>query len=221
MKQRLVLAAVAALCASTLTACGGGTKAYCDDLRAANKDFSSLDSADFSKFDEAISTMHKLADEAPDEVASDWKVLDGALNDLQDALKKAGLTMDDLSKMSSGQMPDNVYHQMGIIDLLPAGLEIEQPLKGDDAKAYPFLGTLTDASRQDARDDRFVAAFDIGQRYRPLHPKGPEPTPSFHIAYIARAISVGRFALPAADVVDMYAPAIHARTGMGQMTIGK
>jgi uncharacterized protein YfaS (alpha-2-macroglobulin family) len=121
----------------------------------------------------------------------------------------------------SGQMPNNVYHQMGIIDLLPAGLEIEQPLKGDDAKAYPFLGTLTDASRQDARDDRFVAAFDIGQRYRPLHPKGPEPTPSFHIAYIARAISVGRFALPAADVVDMYAPAIHARTGMGQMTIGK
>jgi uncharacterized protein YfaS (alpha-2-macroglobulin family) len=121
----------------------------------------------------------------------------------------------------SGQMPNTVYHQMGIIDLLPAGLEIEQPLKGDDAKAYPFLGALTDASRQDARDDRFVAAFDIGQRYRPLHPKGPEPTPSFHIAYIARAISVGRFALPAADVVDMYAPAIHARTGMGQMTIGK
>ncbi len=126
----------------------------------------------------------------------------------------------------SGRMPDNVYHQMGIVDLLPAGLEIEQPLKGDDAKAYPFLfggsgGALTDASRQDARDDRFVAAFDIGQRYRPLHPKGPEPTPSFHIAYIARAVSVGRFALPAADAVDMYAPAIHARTAMGRITIGK
>ena len=121
----------------------------------------------------------------------------------------------------SGQMPNNVYHQMGVIDLLPAGLEIEQPLKGDDAKAYPFLGTLTDASRQDARDDRFVAAFDIGQRYRPLRPKGPEPAPTFHIAYIARAVSVGRFTLPAADAVDMYAPAIHARTAMGQMTIEK
>ncbi len=107
MKQRLVLAAVAALCASVLTACGGGTKAYCDDLRDANKDFSSLDNADFSKFDEAISRMHKLADEAPDAVADDWKVLDGALNDLQAALKKAGLTTDDLAKMSSGQMPEN------------------------------------------------------------------------------------------------------------------
>jgi hypothetical protein len=108
VKQRLVLAAVAALCASILTACGGdGTKAYCDDLRSANKDFSSLDNADFSKFDEAISRMHSLADEAPDAVADDWKVLDGALNDLQDALKKAGLTTDDLAKMSEGQMPEN------------------------------------------------------------------------------------------------------------------
>jgi uncharacterized protein YfaS (alpha-2-macroglobulin family) len=32
---------------------------------------------------------------------------------------------------------------------------------------------------------------------------------------------VGRFALPAADAVDMYAPAIHARTSMGHMTINK
>ena len=107
MKQRLVLAAVAALCASALTACGGGTKAYCDDLREANKDFSSLDNADFSKFDEAISRMHDLADEAPDAVADDWKVLDGALRDFQDALKKAGLTTEDLEKMSSGQVPEN------------------------------------------------------------------------------------------------------------------
>jgi uncharacterized protein YfaS (alpha-2-macroglobulin family) len=121
----------------------------------------------------------------------------------------------------SGRMPSNVYHQMGIVDLLPAGLEIEQPLKGEDAKAYPFLGPLTGASSQDARDDRFVAAFAIGQRYRPRSPKGPEPTPDFHIAYIARAVSVGRFALPAATAQDMYAPAIRARTAMGQMTIGK
>lgn len=107
MKQRLVLAAVAALCAGSLTACGGGTKAYCDDLRDANKSFGSLSSADFSKFDDAIARMHTLADEAPDPVADDWKVLDTALNNFQDALKKAGLTTDDLAKMSTGQMPDN------------------------------------------------------------------------------------------------------------------
>lgn len=119
----------------------------------------------------------------------------------------------------SGRMPDNVYHQMGIVDLLPAGLEIEQPLKGEDAKAYPFLGTLSAATSQVARDDRFIATFDIGQRYRPRRPKGPEPMPEFHVAYIARAVAVGRFALPAATAQDMYAPAITARTAMGRVTI--
>ena len=121
----------------------------------------------------------------------------------------------------SGQMPNNLYHQMGLIDLLPAGLEIEQPLKGDDAKAYPFVGALTEANMQDARDDRFVAAFDIGERYRPVNRKGPEPTPAFHVAYIARAVSVGHFALPAAWAEDMYAPAIRARTAMGELNIGQ
>jgi uncharacterized protein YfaS (alpha-2-macroglobulin family) len=121
----------------------------------------------------------------------------------------------------SGQMPNNLYHQMGVIDLLPAGLEIEQPLKGDDAKAYPFVGALTEANMQDARDDRFVAAFDIGARYRPVNRKGPEPTPAFHVAYIARAVSVGHFALPAAWAEDMYAPAIRARTAMGELSVSQ
>lgn len=119
----------------------------------------------------------------------------------------------------TGQMPNGIYRQMGVIDLLPAGLEIEQPLVGNDAKAYPFLGGLTDTSRQTARDDRYIAAFDIGERYRPANRKTPEPTPTFRIAYIARAVSVGRFTLPAAHAEDMYAPAIRARTSMGQLNI--
>ncbi|HMH65407.1 MAG TPA: alpha-2-macroglobulin, partial [Rhizomicrobium sp.] len=121
----------------------------------------------------------------------------------------------------SGQMPNALYHQMGVIDLLPAGLEIEQPLAGDDAKAYPFVGALTDTNMQDARDDRFVAAFDIGERYRPPNRKGPEPTPAFHVAYIARAVSVGHFAMPAAWAEDMYAPAIRARTTMGEINVAQ
>ncbi|MEY4964633.1 MAG: hypothetical protein RL274_216 [Pseudomonadota bacterium] len=121
----------------------------------------------------------------------------------------------------TGQMPNGLYRQMGVIDLLPAGLEIEQPLVGDDAKAYLFLGALTDTSRQTARDDRYIAAFDIGERYRPANRKGPEPTPSFRIAYIARAVSVGQFALPAAHAEDMYAPAIRARTSVGQLNVNR
>ena len=121
----------------------------------------------------------------------------------------------------TGQMPNGIYRQMGVIDLLPAGLEIEQALVGNDAKAYPFLSGLTDTSRQTARDDRYIAAFDIGERYRPVNRKTPEPTPAFRVAYIARAVSVGRFTLPAAHAEDMYAPAIRARTAVGQLNVGR
>ncbi len=74
----------------------------------------------------------------------------------------------DLSKLKqndrviveiSGHMDNNYERQMGVIDLLPAGLEIEMPLSGDDAKPYAFLGSLTPTAMVDARDDRFVASF--------------------------------------------------------------
>ena len=121
----------------------------------------------------------------------------------------------------SGTLPSNLYRQMGLIDLLPAGLEIEQALTPDDAKLYPFLGKLSETSMADKRDDRFVAAFSVGSAYRPRNPKVPEPAPQFHIAYVARAVTVGRFVLPAATAQDMYAPAITARTSMGTLNVGQ
>jgi hypothetical protein len=122
----------------------------------------------------------------------------------------------------SGRMDDDFYRQVGIIDLLPAGLEIEQPLGPDDAKPYPWLGTLSDAARQDARDDRFIAAFTIGSDYIFWrHDKVVLVRPEFHIAYIARAITTGSYVMPAGVAEDMYAPAIHARTAMGRVTIGQ
>jgi hypothetical protein len=120
----------------------------------------------------------------------------------------------------SGQMQHNTYRQMGVIDLLPAGLEIEMPLSGEDGKPYPFLRTLSDTNMTDARDDRFVAAFSIGSQYvSDDDKKKPEPQPAFHVAYIARAVTTGTFVLPGADVSDMYAPSIHGRTVMGSVTI--
>jgi len=70
----------------------------------------------------------------------------------------------------------------------------------------------------DARDDRFVAAFNIGSEYRG-DPKKPEPTPSFRIAYIARAVTTGTFVLPAGVVEDMYAPGVIGRTTLGSVTV--
>jgi uncharacterized protein YfaS (alpha-2-macroglobulin family) len=119
----------------------------------------------------------------------------------------------------AGAMPNNLYRQMGVIDLLPAGLEIEQALGGDDAKLYPFLGKLTETSMTGKRDDRFIAAFSLGTQYRPRNRQASEPQPQFRVAYIVRAVTVGRFSLPAAHAEDMYAPAITARTSMGTVTI--
>jgi uncharacterized protein YfaS (alpha-2-macroglobulin family) len=117
-------------------------------------------------------------------------------------------------------MQHNTYRQMGVIDLLPAGLEIEMPLSGEDGKPYPFLKTLSDTNMTDARDDRFVAAFNIGSQYFSIQDKRkPEPQPVFRLAYVARAVTTGSFVLPAGAVMDMYAPAIHGRTKLGNVTI--
>ena len=42
---------------------------------------------------------------------------------------------------------------------------------------------------------------------------------SFHVAYIVRAVTPGSYALPAANVSDMYAPRIYGRTAMGRIEI--
>jgi uncharacterized protein YfaS (alpha-2-macroglobulin family) len=118
-----------------------------------------------------------------------------------------------------GRMNNNLYRRMAATDLLPAGLEIESALSGDDAKLYSWLGSLSNTDVQEARDDRYVAAFNIGSRYRPAHRKGPEPQPHFRLAYIARAVTPGNFAMPAAEVEDMYTPGIMARTTMGKLDV--
>jgi uncharacterized protein YfaS (alpha-2-macroglobulin family) len=149
-------------------------------------------------------------------------------------LKKTVWTMDgqpaDLSSLKqndrvmivlSGRMDDNLYRQMAALDLLPAGLEIEAPVTGDMASAYPWLEKLSDLTIADARDDRFVAAFFIGSQYHEINPKKPEPQPEFRIAYIARAVTDGKFVMPAGVVEDMYAPGVIARTDMGTVSIGE
>ena len=118
----------------------------------------------------------------------------------------------------TGRLPNNYARQVGVIDLLPAGFEIEQVLKGDEGKPYNVVGTLTDLSMADKRDDRFVGAFTLGSRYD-YAGRANDAQPGFRIAYVVRAVAVGTFQYPAAMAEDMYAPGVMARTIARTVTI--
>lgn len=96
-----------------------------------------------------------------------------------------------------------------IDDALPAGFEIEAVLSPDDSRngPYRFLGDLAAPSVQEARDDRYVAAVNLGGGR------------GFSLAYVARAVTPGSFFLPGAETRDMYRPGTFARTAPGRVTI--
>jgi uncharacterized protein YfaS (alpha-2-macroglobulin family) len=95
-------------------------------------------------------------------------------------------------------------------DLLPAGLEIDNPslVSSADLSNFPWLAQ-TEAAHLEFRDDRFIAAFDRDQ--------GADA--SFTLAYVVRAVTPGTYAHPAASVEDMYRPEFSARTASGMMEV--
>lgn len=120
-----------------------------------------------------------------------------------------------------GRNLEGGYHQVALLDLLPAGFEIEAVLNDETVQPFGFIGKLTDTRIAEARDDRFFASIDLGRRpYRVWwDTETPPGVNSFHVAYIVRAVTPGSFALPAVNVSDMYAPRVHGRTGMGRVEI--
>ena len=115
MKRILSAVAAAALGLCLLTACGGdngdnagGGGDYCKDLKSAKKKVDARKGGDLKGIDETHATMHGLADEAPSEIKDDWKVLIDGVDKLVAAIKKAGLSDEDMATLQSGQIPDGV-----------------------------------------------------------------------------------------------------------------
>lgn len=96
-------------------------------------------------------------------------------------------------------------------DPLPAGIEIDNPnlLRSGDVAALGWLAP-GEAAHAEFRTDRFLAAVD-------LRAGVGEVT----LAYVARAVSPGKFHRPAALVEDMYRPRLRAWTGTGSVTVGE
>jgi uncharacterized protein YfaS (alpha-2-macroglobulin family) len=118
----------------------------------------------------------------------------------------------------SGAPEDQRLHPAVLVDLLPAGLEIESVLKPEDGKssnegdenrrdgAFAWAGRFTETRVAEARDDRFVAAADVRAT-------------SFRFGYIARAVTPGAYTMPGAQIEDMYRPGVYGRTSAGRASI--
>jgi uncharacterized protein YfaS (alpha-2-macroglobulin family) len=136
----------------------------------------------------------------------------------------------------SGKSGDDAYHQAILVDMLPAGWELEAIVpvnRKDSNNGFPWLGAITRTKSAQKRDDRFVAAFDLGSTVETASDddgdgdadsdadsKAPKPDPkSFNVAYVVRSVTPGHFTLPAAVLQDMYRPPVMARTDVGSVTI--
>jgi len=125
-----------------------------------------------------------------------------------------------------GAADDRSVHRVALVDLLPAGWEIEGIVKPDQAPE--FLPQLTRPRVKEARDDRLVMAFDLGEEaywYRDWVTDEDKEGDSeakkgrFTVAYVARAVTPGAFTLPEAVVEDMYRPGVMARTVSGRARV--
>lgn len=103
-------------------------------------------------------------------------------------------------------------HQALVVDMLPAGLEIENVRLADSGQLgdLSWLGDLSAANHVEFRDDRFVAELDL-----------TPDRPAFRLVYLARAVVPGDYALPGAYVEDMYSPNLFARGPAGRMVVGE
>lgn len=148
-------------------------------------------------------------------VSRTYYTLDGVQPDLEKLHQNQRLIVS-----LEGRNIEGGYHEVALLDLLPAGFEIESVVNDETAKSFPFLPKISDTRITEGRDDRFFAALTMGTRpYRTWWDNDINNPNSFHVAYIVRAVTPGSFALPAVNVSDMYAPRVYGRTGMGHVEI--
>ncbi len=110
-----------------------------------------------------------------------------------------------------GQVKDYAQHQVLVVDLLPAGLEIENERLTNTRRTgdLAWLPELTEVNYSEFLDDRFIAAFDIREQ---------SPT-AFALSYMARAVTPGQYKLPAIAVEDMYNPEIRGRSAAAKLAV--
>jgi uncharacterized protein YfaS (alpha-2-macroglobulin family) len=98
-----------------------------------------------------------------------------------------------------------------VADYLPAGFEIDNPrlVSSGDTGTLDWIENAKEPVHSEFRDDRFTAAFQ----------REAKDAPVFTVAYVVRAVSPGKYAVPQAYVEDMYRPDRFGRTGTSEMEV--
>ena len=131
---------------------------------------------------------------------------DGSVADLS-ALKQNDRVVVAIKITQVNTWPSKIM----VTDLLPSGLEIDNPglVSSASLENFDFLTEAPANAYLEFRDDRFAASL--------TRDNGDNADVSF--AYVARAVTPGTFVLPPALVEDMYRPYLNARTNAGVMEV--
>ncbi len=132
-------------------------------------------------------------------------------------LGEDGVQQGDLLVVSvEGTVVKGLNTQALLVDLLPAGFEIEKPLLNNYDPAFPWLKERSPFDYVDPRDDRFVVAFET--RHLP-ETQDDSHRQYFHYAYLVRAVTPGSYTVAPAEVEAMYKPNQRASSPAGRMLV--
>jgi uncharacterized protein YfaS (alpha-2-macroglobulin family) len=98
-----------------------------------------------------------------------------------------------------------------VADYLPAGFEIDNPhlVSSGDTGTLSWITDAADPVNTEFRDDRFTAAFD----------RKSGDGSVFTVAYVVRAVSLGKYVRPQASVEDMYRPDRYGRSATANVEV--
>lgn len=111
-----------------------------------------------------------------------------------------------------GKATNPIPQRLLMIDMLPAGFEIENARLQPEGVTlrFPWIKKISTALFIEARDDKYVAALNLSSSER-----------EFTLVYIVRAVSKGTYVHPGFFVEDMYAPKFYARTADSTVQISE
>ena len=110
----------------------GADGAYCESLKDGRDRLQALQGqgGDTAAFEEAISALRAIKDEAPANVAGDWRVVIGSFDTVAEALDDAGVSLEDLSD------------QQAMSDIKPQELQqLQQKFGSLDSKKFKQAGS--------------------------------------------------------------------------------